>query len=196
VVLYDPDTAAEFVSCFDLTGNPNPEDTWVADELPSDQSVRENGYTFADFAATQPEFKNEFSVPGPDLQADSLVPLTDYIQWSRRQRIGKYPVVTFLDSKGEKHKCIASQGIVTQTCDQIHLWKTLQELAGINNPHVQTTRTNLNAEFGVQQKALLESLQEEMEQKQTRNEREMVAGTVRKIVSHLTGVDPAQINLD
>jgi hypothetical protein len=91
---------------------------------------------------------------------------------------------------------VVSQAVVTQASDQIHLWKTLQEIAGEDNPFVNTTKTTLQAEFGVQQKALFDSLQQDKAEAETHREKVAVASTVRKLVSHFTGVDPTEIDLE
>jgi hypothetical protein len=179
-VIYDPDLASRFVSCFDLSANPKTEDE----------------YTFANFAANDKEFVEEFTDPAAEITFEDLIPIGDFLALTRHQRVGKFPVL-YLPGDDEKiHPKIVSQAVVTQTSDQMHLWKTLQEIAGEDNPYVNTTKATMQAEFGVQQKALFDSLQQDKAEAKTHSEKVAVAATVRKLVSHFTGVDPTEINLE
>lgn len=178
-VLYDPDRARGFVSCFDLSAN----------------STQDGDFTFAHYAVGEKEFAEEFSDPAAGTPPDDLIPVSVYLELTRHQRVGKLPCVYLPDDEEKLHPKIVSQAVVTQTSDQVHLWKTLQEIAGVDNPYVKNTEVTLQAEFGVRQKALLESLQQDMERNQTHRELVAVAAAVRKLVAHLTGIDPMEIDL-
>jgi hypothetical protein len=196
ICVYDPDRADGFVMCFDLSSNPSPAALWTNETLsghdPQGQAIEvEEAFTFAHFAASEPEFAAELS--DPPAIADHLVPVTDYLGFSRRQRVGKLPFVTIADKDGSIVRKVVSPAIALQCSDRLHLWRTLQEISGTDNPHVNTTRTTLQNEFGAQQEALKKSLQEEMEKDAARREQAAVASAVRNLVVHLTGVDPPHI---
>ena len=179
-VVYDPDRARGFVSCFDLAGNPRSAD----------------GYTFAHFAAGEEEFATEFSLPPADLSADDFIPLGNYLELTRHQRIGKYPCIEIENEKGDKQTRLVSNALVTQSSDQLHLWKTLQEIAGVDNPHVKDTRESLEAAFGAQQKELIDTMQHDMEARQAQLQQAAVAAAVQKLVARLTGVEASSISLE
>lgn len=180
-VLYDPDKAPGFVSCFDLSANLEPD--------PS--------FTFAHYAAAEPEFAGDFQDPAGDMDPRDFVEVSEYLELTRRQRIGKHPVLNVhADESNETVTTVCSQAIVTQMSDLKHLWRTLQEIAGVDNPYVKDTRESLTEEFGAQQKALLESQQEDMEKEAAHREQVAVANAVRRIVSHFTGVDAGEITLE
>jgi hypothetical protein len=176
-VLYDPDRARGFVSCFDLSDNPE----------------AGSGYTFADFVAGEDEYAGEFTEPPGDISSQDLVPIGEYLDLTRHQRLGKHPCIYLPGQDGEGIPKIVSQAVVTQTADQIHLWKTLEEIAGTDNPYVKSTKADLQAAYGAEQKAIIDKLQHDMEQKQEAREKAAVASAVRNIVAKLTGVDPGQI---
>jgi hypothetical protein len=110
--------------------------------------------------------------------------------------MGKYPCVYVPGPHGEAVPKVVSPKVVTQASDQIHIWKTLEEIAGVDNPHVNITKASLEAAFDAEQKALMENLQHDMEKKQVQNEQVVVASAVQKLVAELTGVDPSQIPVD
>jgi len=178
-VLYDPDRAKGFVSCFDLSANLESSDT----------------YTFADYASQDEEFSDEFSDPPPNFREDNLIPIGEYLELVRHQRIGKLPCVYAAGEGGSAVPRVVSTAVVTQTSDQIHLWKTLLEIAGVDNPHVNTTRDSLQAAFGAEQETIKKNLQQDMEKDRSEREKLAVAAAVQKLVANLTGVDPSRIDL-
>ncbi len=179
-IVYNPDLAKGFVTCFDLSSNP----------------VEEDNYTFADYAAGEPDFADEFSDPPEGFSMSNLVPIREFLELVRHQRVGKLPCVSISGKDvGESVVKVVSQAVVTQTSDQMHLWKTLQEIAGVDNPFVISTAATLREEHGAQQKALLENIQKDMEEMQQHREQVAVASAVQHLVSQLTGVDSTEIDL-
>ncbi len=178
-VAYNPDRARGFVSCFDLSGNPETEET----------------YTFADYAYGEDDYSEEFSEPPEDVSESDLVPLNEYLELVRHQRVGKLPCIKVSDTDDKEKVLVVSQAVVTQASDLIHLWKTLQEISGRDNPYVKSTADTLRQEHGAQQKALLESMQKDMEQSQEHREKVAVAAAVQQLVAQLTGVDSTKIDL-
>ena len=124
--------------------------------------------------------------------ADHLIPITEYLGFSRRQRVGKLPFISVVGKDGSIVRKVVSPAIILQCSDRLHLWHTLQEISGIDNPHVNTSRAALKNECAAEQQALLKSQQEEMEKDAVRREQVAVTSAVRKLVAHLTGVDPPQ----
>ncbi|MEX0324577.1 MAG: hypothetical protein AB3N33_00675 [Puniceicoccaceae bacterium] len=179
LVSYDPDKARGFVSCFDISDNP--------------EGV--GSYTFADFALGESEFSGEFTNPPADVPEDSLVPVGEYLELVRHQRMGKFPCVYVPGPDGQALPKVVSPAVITQTSDQIHIWRTLQEIAGVDNPHVNITKASLEAAFGAEQKAIIDNMQHDMEQKQSQREQVAVASAVQQLVAKLTGVDATTIDL-
>ncbi len=192
--VYDPDQADRFVSCFDLSSNPSPDTLWTTETLSGTDAQGqpievEEPFTFAHYAASDAEFAAELT--DPPSSADHTVPLADYLELSRWQRVGRLPFISLPGNNGSIVRKVVSPKIALQCSERLHLWRTLQELAGIDNPHVKNTRETLEKEFGVQQEAQLESLRQEMEKDAALREKAAVTSAVRKLVARLTGVDPA-----
>lgn len=178
-VVYDPDAARGFVSCIDLSANPE----------------ADANFTFADYAAGLEDYADEFSDPAPGFPVSDLVPIAEFLELVRHQRVGKLPCVNIAPEGEDPILKVVSAAVVTQTSDQIHLWKTLQELAGLDNPFVKSTAATLREEHGAQQKALLENMQKDMKTAQAHREQVAVASAVQRLVSQLTGVDSTEIDL-
>ncbi len=190
---YDPDRNSRFVLCFDLSTNPSPDTPWTTNTLfvrdSQGQTIEvEEPFTFAHFAASESEFAPELS--DPPAIADNLVSLTDFLELTRRQRLGKVPFISLPGSDGSIDRKVVSTRLAFQCSERLHLWRTLQEISGIDNPFVSTTRTTLHKELGAQQEAELETLRQEMEQDAARREQAAATAAIRKLVAHLTGVEP------
>lgn len=192
--LYDPDRDERFVMCFDLSANPSPELAWITEKLSGLDAEgqpfeMDEPFTPAHLAASDADLRADISdLPA---QADSLVPLTDYLGFSRRQQAGKLPFVSLRDEDGGIARKVVSARMALQCAERLHLWRTLQEISGFDNPYVSTTRTNLQRELSAQREAQLESLRQEMEKDAARREKAAIATAVRKLVADLTGVKPS-----
>ncbi|MBW2551784.1 MAG: hypothetical protein JRE73_13705 [Deltaproteobacteria bacterium] len=182
-----------FVMCIDLSSNPSPDMLWTNETL-SGQDAQgqpvevEEAFTFAHFAASEPEFAAELT--DPPAVADDLIPLTDYLGFSRRQRVGKLPFISLAGKDGSIVRKVVSPMLALQCSDRLHLWRTLQEISGIDNPYVNTARAKLEQESGAQQEALVKNMQQEMEKEAARREQAAVASAMRRLVVRLTGVEP------
>lgn len=192
--LYDPDRDARFVMCFDLSANPSPELAWTTETLTGLDAEGQpievvEAFTPAHLAAFDADLVTELSDLPP--KADSLVPLTDYLGFSRRQQIGKLPFVSLRDDDGGIARKVVSARMALQCAERLHLWRTLQEISGFDNPYVSATRNDVQKELSVQREAQLESLRQEMEKDAARREKAAIATAVRKLVADLTGVKPS-----
>jgi hypothetical protein len=191
--VYDPDRAHGFVMCIDLSSNPSPDMLWTNEALSGQDAQGQpvevaEAFTFAHFAASEPEFAAELT--DPPAVADDLIPLTDYLGFSRRQRVGKLPFISLAGKDGSIVRKVVSPMLALQCSDRLHLWRTLQEISGIDNPYVNTARAKLEQESGAQQEALVKNMQQEMEKEAARREQAAVASAMRRLVVRLTGVEP------
>jgi hypothetical protein len=193
ICVYDPDGANGFVMCIDLSSNPSPNTLWTTETLRGQdaqgQAVEvEEPFTFAHFAASEPEFAAELT--DPPAIPDQLIPMNDYLGFSRRQRVGKLPFISLAGKDGSIVRKVVSPAIALQCSDRLHLWRTLQEISGVDNPYVNTTRTTLQNEFAAQQQAQLKSQEQEMEKDAARREKAAASAAIRRLVTHLTGIEP------
>ena len=189
---YDPDRAKSFVDCFDLSSNPSPNEIWTVETLGGPDLLGhpvelEEAFTFAHFAASDPEFEREFSDP-PE-SADDLVSMVEYLALSRHQRAGKIPFIWCVSDEGSVVRKVVSQTVALQCAERRHLWCTLREIAGVDNPHVEAARAALKQELTAQQAESAQKLRTEMEEQIARREKAAVAMAVRNLVAKLTGVE-------
>ena len=189
---YDPDRAKRFVDCFDLSSNPSLDEIWTVEKLDGPDLLGhpvelEEAFTFAHFAASDPEFEPELSDP-PE-SADGLVPMVEYLELSRHQRGGKLPFVWCVSDEGSVVRRVVSQTVALQCAQRRHLWRTLREIAGVDNPHVKAARAALEQELTARQRESVEKLRAEMAEQIAQREKAAVAAAVRNLVTKLTGVE-------
>ncbi len=191
---YDPDRDARFVMCFDLSSNPSPETLWTTEKLSGLDAQGEaidieEPFTVAHFAAGEPDLAAELT--DPSALGEILVPLTDYLGFSRRQQVGKRPFISLAGPDGSIVRKVVSPQIARQCAERQHLWRSLQELSGIDNPHVISARATLQKELEAEQRAQLESMQRDLSKSAAEREKAAVVSTVRKLVARLAGIDPS-----
>ena len=189
---YDPDRTKSFVDCFDLSSNPSPNEIWTVEALAGPDLLGhplelEEAFTFAHFAASDPEFASEFSDP-PE-SADDLVPMAEYLELSRHQRPGKLPFIWCVSDEGSVVRKVVSQAVALQCAERHHLWCTLREIAGVDNPHVKAARATLRQELKAQHQESVEKLRAEMEEQLVLREKTAVATAIRNLIAKLAGFE-------
>ncbi|UCH30690.1 MAG: hypothetical protein JSV06_06615, partial [Myxococcales bacterium] len=91
--------------------------------------------------------------------------------------------------EGSVVRKVVSQTVALQCAERRHLWCTLREIAGFDNPHVEAARAALKQELTAQQAESAQKLRTEMEEQIARREKAAVATAVRNLVAKLTGVE-------
>jgi hypothetical protein len=167
--------------------------TWISERLTGSDADGtpfdiEEPLTFAHFAASEPG--GEHATSAPSEVDDSLIALTDYLAFSRQQRMGKRPFIREVQADGQLVSRVVSDALVRQCTERLHVWQMLQEISGVDNPHVRRSRQAVQAELEKQKDEQLDQLRREMEKTATDRERAAIASTVRKLVARLTGVEP------
>ncbi len=194
VCTYDPDRADRFGLCLDLSANPSPSVAWEVSPLeasdPDGTPVRiEEPFTYAHFAAAEPDFQADFAEVAE--AANDLVPLTEYLQLLRRQRAGKRPFILLLRENEGFTRKVVSERLALQCEERLQVWQMLQEISGVDNPHVSRARAELETQLAGQRESQLQALRQQLETEATARERAAITATVRRLVARLTGVDPA-----
>ncbi len=192
---YDPERAAEFVSCLDLSDNPAPEEAWppyqmeyLTDEGEPEQL--EYPLTFADFAAGEEALAGHFTAPNGDVGENQMVPMAEYLQLTVEQRRDKTPFIYSLDAEKHLVRLVPSSSIIAQTADRMHLWHTLQELGGIKNPHVQAAEQKAIERLTAEKEQSLAELKTQLEGQAADREKQAIAGAMKNLALKLTGMAP------
>ncbi|MEE8396684.1 MAG: hypothetical protein V3S29_11560 [bacterium] len=199
--VYDPERAADFVSCLDLSENPELEQVWPVRPLAyqgegGEPETVERPFTFADFAAGEPELAAHFS-PLPESDgADGAVPLAEFLGLTADRRKGKTPYILSVDGQKKLVRLVPSQSMVAQTADKMHLWHTLQELGGIRNPFVQAAEQRAVQRLSEEKEQALSTQKTELEAQFAGREKAVVAAAMKNLALKLTGMAPVGASLE
>ncbi|MEM7433571.1 MAG: 2-oxoacid:acceptor oxidoreductase family protein [Myxococcota bacterium] len=139
---YNPDAGTTPQECFDLEGNPAPDEDWPTYTIKYEEGGAEKSMelplTFADFAVTEIRFRKQFRVAPPDTWNENMVPLVDFLTMDEDEREGSFPYVWMVDNDGQLTRLLAAQPIVESCQDRIDFWRMLKALAGDDQPSAES----------------------------------------------------------
>jgi pyruvate-ferredoxin/flavodoxin oxidoreductase len=190
--VYDPDRAPDFVSCLDLSDNPEPEAAWVNEALAyvgddGERAEVQRPLTFADYAAFEPELAAQFA-PLTAEQEGHATALVDYLQLGATQRWNRVPFVYGLDADKHLARRVPSAAILAHTTDRLHLWNTLQELAGIQNPYIAAAERRVREELTAEKERALAEQKAQLDTQAAASQQTQVAAALRNVALRLTGM--------
>ena len=198
--VYDPERATDFVSCLDLSENPEVEQIWpvrpqTCQGEGGEPETVERPFTFADFAAGDPALEGHFTPlaeQGEQGEQGGAVPLAEFLGLTAEQRKGKTPFILSVDAEKHLVRLVPSQSMVAQTADKMHLWHTLQELGGIKNPYVQAAEQRAVERLSTEMEQALSTQKAELESQIAGREKEAVAAAMKTLALKLTGMAPPE----
>ena len=191
--VYNPEQASDFVSCLDITGNPSPELAWVTEPLiyldgNDERQELQRPLTFADFAATESEFSGHFTPVDSSPDSRNLLALAEYLNLDVTDYWQYRPFVHALDSERRLVRLIPSAALLAQTMDRMHLWTTLQELSGVENPFVRAAEKRLREEFEAEKERALTEQKISLEAQFDKERQAQVSTAMRNLAARLTGM--------
>jgi pyruvate-ferredoxin/flavodoxin oxidoreductase len=132
---YDPDAGKTPEECFDLEGNPAPDQDWPTYTLEYEEGgVRkkmELPMTFADFAITEARFRKHFRMAPVDTWNENMLPLAEFLELEEDDREGLFPYVWTVDKKQRLSRLLVAKPIVESCEDRRDFWTMLRALAGM-----------------------------------------------------------------
>ncbi|MCP3980629.1 MAG: pyruvate ferredoxin oxidoreductase [bacterium] len=133
---YDPDAGKTPPECFDLEGNPAPDQNWPTYTIRYKEGAREREMelpmTFADFAVTEVRFRKQFRLAPPDTWNENMVPLHEFLDMDADDREGLFPYVWSVDRKDKLSRLLVAKPIVESCEDRRDFWNMLRSLAGVD----------------------------------------------------------------
>ena len=123
---FDPSAGGVFGSCLDLTGNPDPLETFARDGART--------ITPLDWLITEARFRDGFRQPE---SGESPMEGEALLTMPTPERAGKPAKAT---DPLDRSAWIASDELIAFATDRLRLWRTLQELSGLVTPFTQRVR--------------------------------------------------------
>ena len=148
---FDPEAGSSWARRLHFDENPEPSADWPRDPLlttgggeaaleaatePSDAV-----FTFADAALLDPAWRSQFaradSATGAEAASGELLALADWLRLDAEEAVRRLPFVWGADEGGVQHRLVVSRALASATRDRLAYWRTLEELAGVRNEHVE-----------------------------------------------------------
>jgi pyruvate/2-oxoacid:ferredoxin oxidoreductase alpha subunit/ferredoxin len=161
-ISFNPEDAANFLNgAINLDGNNIVKADWITENIAiSDEERIDYKITWADWAYTQSDWKDEFTVVKTD---DKNVLIAEYIQLDAKGRNGKTPVIMRASINGLKYYA-ASYKVIEMTEAVLTNWNTLQELAGVVAKIPSQLKEELTKEISSSYEQQLVDLKKDYEQ--------------------------------
>ena len=139
---YDSNKGEKWGARFEIDNNPDSAQNWPVLNLEITEGEDKKDqlslpFTFADFAAQDPEYATEFKVVPQAYWTKDLVLLSGYLTLSQEDEYGKIPFIWMVDHKNELVKMAVSWSVVLACRERLDFWHYLQESSGLNNYHVE-----------------------------------------------------------
>ena len=157
----------------DFSGNPQWDRDWPVhpfryhDENSGDTELQ-LAFTFADYCLLIERLRDHYRLIPPGCDSVSLIPMQDYLAMGAEQAYQHVPYVLAVDGNAILHRVVVSRELALASLDRLNYWRTLQEMAGVRNRHVdlavEETR-NLEHHLAAEECARLQARHaEELEQ--------------------------------
>ena len=138
--VFDPGRGTDLASRFFLEGSPQwgrywPEHRFSYETSEGKEETENLAYTCVDFLALDPRFLQHFvEVPRERWHAN-MMPVVEYLALTQDKTLDKVPYIYLVDARNRLHRVIVRRALLTFARKCLANWRSLQELAGINNSH-------------------------------------------------------------
>lgn len=197
--VYDPEGGPTWARRVDFSGNPNPEVDWPVYSLDralgdAEPKSSTQPFTFADFALLNEAFAKHFIlVPDTCRGDESLVNVEEYLRKPGSEAVHFIPFIWAVDASGRAQQVAITRQLALACRDRLGFWRTLQELAGIRNEHVETAvaraREQAEAKARQERDRLEASHAEELNQVR----QNAAAEVMQRLAAALLDLDPATL---
>lgn len=185
---FDPNRGITFSRCLNVDGNEQSRQLHTLTHLDLAEGQLPCAMTFADLAAIQPEFHDQFWPLSADAWGDHQIPIDQYLEQIEIGNPNKIPFIWCIQER-QIRRCLVSQRIVHAASRRRHYWRTIQELAGLDNEfaHAAAERARQQAESSAQIK--IESVEGSMHEAIDDARREATRTAMRRLSYALLGLE-------
>lgn len=190
---FDPEAGSSWARRLHFDENPEPSADWPRDPLltaGSGDAAREaaaapgaGAFTFADAALLDPAWRSQFALADSTLSTETvssdLLALADWLQLDADESVRHLPFVWGADADGGLHRLVVSRALTSATRDRLAYWRTLEELAGVRNEHVE---------------AAIVRVRDEAEERAAREREELEARHAAELADERAGADQRAVD--
>lgn len=182
---FDVSAGPDWASRFDAEGNPQPESLWPSNngKIAGGDDIEGAAFTAVDFLALDARFRDEFLVL-PEVDDGAVAPLSEWLADDDPSE-RRVPYIVMADPDGATSSVAVSHAAAAYAARSASWWRTLQELAGINNSHARRLAAAERTRIIEEKKADLEAARRSFEEQLGRATSAVARDIVTNIASGL-----------
>lgn len=140
--VHDPARGSDWAARFSLDGNPRPQTDWPVHHFDYEdedlQKVAQDiAFTFVDFAADDGRYAASFATVKRPEWRESMVPVEAFLELDANEAAERVPYILMVDDDNVLHRAIVEVKLIQAARRCREMWRSLQELGGINNSHAR-----------------------------------------------------------
>ncbi len=137
---FDPAAGPDRTKRLRLDANPAADADWPCREVAfHDAELQRHGeptcFTPIDYAATDRRFSDHFTVAPPETWSEDMVPAALHLSPATAPADGIVPYILMASEDGTLHRVVVDRRLLRAARAVGATWRSLQELAGIHDPH-------------------------------------------------------------
>ena len=191
---FDPEAGTSWADRLDFSGNEQTEADWPKHEL---DCIDGGGaplslplaFTFADFALLEPALRDGFRVVPDTCATNDLTPIDQFPLDEPESAGRRIPFVWGVDAAGRAARLVVSRPLIDACRDRLANWRTLRELAGVQNAYVDRAVAAERETLGAESARRMDQLRDEHTAELERVRRETAAEAMHKLAEVLLEVD-------
>ncbi len=140
--VHDPARGSDWAARFSLDGNPQLEADWPVHRFAYEddglqRTAQDVAFTFVDFAAADGRYSASFaSVKRPEWR-EFMVPVAAFLELEADAATERVPYILMVDENNVLCRAIVEVNLIQAARRCREMWRSLQELGGINNSHAR-----------------------------------------------------------
>jgi hypothetical protein len=160
---YDPAAGPDWAARFSLEANPQAEHDWPVQSFVYENEKHERvecelEFTLADFMACDPRYSRHFAkVPAADCNGNMLT-VRDWLRRNAGASSEDVPALMMVDPSDLLQRVVVDAKAIEEARRCRSVWRSLQELGGINNSHAERLLARERAAWEEQKKREIEAL--------------------------------------
>jgi len=193
-LLVNPDAGDHAAQRVSFGGNPQADGDWPVEKLEyrsadGETTEMELAFTFADYALLMPALHEHFRLVPAGFDSPDLVTVDEYLKAENEAVDRTVPFVWGIDENGVLTRLVISRALVFACRDRLNYWRTLQELAGVQNFYVEEAIDRIIEEQQAAIEAERAQLKKEHEEELENVRSEAAGEAMGQLVDVLMGAD-------
>ncbi len=163
-IVFDPSAGSDWATRLVVDSNPSPHDPWPVYPFEYESGTLEMhsedlAFTLADFMAMDERYGEQFAIVPQSGWSDVMTTISDSLsnsKTSKGQVNGRtglpnaVPCISLVDGEGRLQRAIVNRRALEETRRSQSMWRSLQELGGINNSHARIAELRADERFASQ----------------------------------------------